>query len=112
VTVTTPANCSWTARSDADWVTVTGGGVERLPFSIKIMLESALRNCDGYVVAEEDVKTLANYNAKASAPVEIPFKLTRVVMQDFTGVPAVVDLAAMRAAAKNGTARHFCRILD
>jgi aconitate hydratase len=76
------------------------GDVERLPFSIKIMLESVLRNCDGYVVTEEDVKTLANYNAKAPAPVEIPFNLARVVMQDFTGVPAVVDLAAMRAAAK------------
>jgi aconitate hydratase len=76
------------------------GNIERLPFSIKIMLESVLRNCDGYLVTEEDVKTLANYNAKAPAPVEIPFKLTRVVMQDFTGVPAVVDLAAMRAAAK------------
>ena len=76
------------------------GNVDRLPFSIKIMLESVLRNCDGFVVTEEDVKTLANYNAKAPASVEIPFKLTRVVMQDFTGVPAVVDLAAMRAAAK------------
>src|SRR5512135_1570100 len=76
------------------------GGVERLPFSIKIMLESVLRNCDGYVVTEGDVKTLANYNAKSPASVEIPFKLTRVVMQDFTGVPAIVDLAAMRAAAK------------
>ena len=76
------------------------GNIDRLPFSIKIMLESVLRNCDGYVVTEEDVKTLANYNAKSPAPVEIPFKLTRVVMQDFTGVPAVVDLAAMRAAAK------------
>jgi aconitate hydratase len=76
------------------------GNIDRLPFSIKIMLESVLRNCDGFVVTEEDVKTLANYNAKLPAPVEIPFKLTRVVMQDFTGVPAVVDLAAMRAAAK------------
>src|SRR5512137_2032765 len=76
------------------------GGVEQLPFSIKIMLESVLRNCDGYVVTEEDVRTLANYNAKSPAPVEIPFKLARVVMQDFTGVPAVVDLAAMRAAAR------------
>ena len=76
------------------------GNTDRLPFSIKIMLESVLRNCDGYIVTEEDVKTLANYNAKSPAPVEIPFKLTRVVMQDFTGVPAVVDLAAMRAAAK------------
>ena len=76
------------------------GNVDRLPFSIKIMLESVLRNCDGTVVTEEDVKTLAHYNAKSPAPVEIPFKLTRVVMQDFTGVPAVVDLAAMRVAAK------------
>ena len=74
--------------------------IERLPFSIKIMLESVLRNCDGYVVTEEDVRTLANYNAKSPAQVEIPFKLARVVMQDFTGVPGVVDLAAMRAAAK------------
>ncbi|MBP7687383.1 MAG: aconitate hydratase AcnA [Thermoflexales bacterium] len=76
------------------------GKVERLPFSIKVMLESVLRNCDGYVVTEEDVKTLANYNAKSPAQVEVPFKLARVVMQDFTGVPGVVDLAAMRAAAK------------
>ena len=76
------------------------GNIDRLPFSIKIMLESVLRNCDGTLVTEEDVKTLANYNAKAPAPVEIPFNLARVVMQDFTGVPAVVDLAAMRAAAK------------
>ncbi len=81
-------------------LSVLGGGVERLPFSIKIMLEAVLRNCDGYVVTEDDVKRLANYNAKSPAPVEIPFKLTRVVMQDFTGVPAVVDLAAMRDAAK------------
>jgi aconitate hydratase len=76
------------------------GNIDRLPFSIKIMLESVLRNCDGYLVTEEDVKTLANYSAKSPAPVEIPFNLARVVMQDFTGVPAVVDLAAMRAAAK------------
>jgi aconitate hydratase len=76
------------------------GNIDRLPFSIKIMLESVLRNCDGTLVTEEDVKTLANYNAKSPAPVEIPFNLARVVMQDFTGVPAVVDLAAMRAAAK------------
>jgi aconitate hydratase len=76
------------------------GNLDRLPFSIKIMLESVLRNCDGYVVTEDDVKTLANYHAKAPAPVEIPFKLARVVMQDFTGVPAVVDLAAMRDAAR------------
>ncbi|MFN8597779.1 MAG: aconitate hydratase AcnA, partial [Anaerolineae bacterium] len=76
------------------------GNTDRLPFSIKVMLESVLRNCDGYVVTEEDVRTLANYNAKSPAQVEVPFKLARVVMQDFTGVPGVVDLAAMRAAAK------------
>ena len=64
------------------------------------MLESVLRNCDGYIVTEEDVKRLANYNAKSPAQVEVPFKLARVVMQDFTGVPGVVDLAAMRSAAK------------
>ncbi|MGH2592493.1 MAG: aconitate hydratase AcnA [Anaerolineae bacterium] len=76
------------------------GQIDRLPFSIKVLLESVLRNCDGYVVTEQDVRTLANYNAKAPAPVEVPFKVARVVMQDFTGVPAVVDLAAMRSAAK------------
>lgn len=76
------------------------GNVERLPFSIKVMLEAVLRNCDGYIVTEDDVRTLANYNAKSPAQVEVPFKLARVIMQDFTGVPAVVDLAAMRSAAK------------
>ena len=57
-----------------------------------------LRNCDGYVVGEEDVKNLAGWQAAAPAKVEIPFKPARVVLQDFTGVPAVVDLAAMRSA--------------
>ncbi len=76
------------------------GQIERLPFSIKVLLESVLRHCDGYLVGEDDVRALANYNAKAPAPVEVPFKVARVVMQDFTGVPAVVDLAAMRSAAK------------
>ena len=76
------------------------GRLARLPFSIKVMLESVLRNCDGAIVAEEDVRTLANYDAKSPAQIEVPFNLARVVMQDFTGVPAVVDLAAMRSAAK------------
>jgi len=76
------------------------GRIDRLPFSIKVLLESVLRNCDGYVVAEDDVRTLANYDAKSPAQVEVPFKVARVVMQDFTGVPAVVDLAAMRSAAR------------
>jgi aconitate hydratase len=69
-----------------------------LPFSIRVLLESALRNCDGFAVREADVKNLASWNALAPAQVEIPFHPTRVLLQDFTGVPAVVDLAAMRAA--------------
>ena len=74
------------------------GPVSRLPYSIRVLLESVLRNCDGFVVTEEDVKNLAAWDASAPAKVEIPFKPSRVVLQDFTGVPAVVDLAAMRSA--------------
>ncbi|MDP7018519.1 MAG: aconitase family protein, partial [Pirellulaceae bacterium] len=74
------------------------GSVSSLPFSIRVLLESVLRNCDGYVVSEDDVKNLAGWQAAAPAKVEIPFKPARVVLQDFTGVPAVVDLAAMRSA--------------
>jgi len=73
------------------------GPISRLPISIRIVLESVLRNCDGKRVREEDVKALANWNAKAPAPVEIPFVVARVVLQDFTGVPLLVDLAAMRS---------------
>ncbi len=73
-------------------------GVERLPYSIKVLLESALRNLDGVAVTEEDVRRIAAYDATNVAEVEIPFIPGRVVLQDFTGVPAVVDLAAMRAA--------------
>ncbi len=74
------------------------GEVDRLPFSIRVLLEAVLRNCDGFSVTEEDVKNLAAWNAAAPAKQEIPFKPYRVVLQDFTGVPAVVDLAAMRSA--------------
>jgi aconitate hydratase len=74
--------------------------VARLPFSIRVLLESALRNCDGYLVTEDDVRNLAAWNAASPAKVEIPFLPARVVLQDFTGVPCVVDLAAMRAAMK------------
>ncbi len=72
--------------------------VSRLPFSIKVLLESLLRNCNGFDVTEADVTHLAGWNAAKPAEVEIPFKPARVIMQDFTGVPAVVDLAAMRSA--------------
>jgi aconitate hydratase len=73
------------------------GPISKLPVSIRIVLESVLRNCDGKRVREEDVRTLANWNAKSPAPVEIPFVVARVVLQDFTGVPLLVDLAAMRS---------------
>ena len=69
------------------------GQIDRLPFSIRVLLESVLRNCDGTVVTEEDVHSLATWNATEPAKVEIPYKPARVVLQDFTGVPAVVDLS-------------------
>ena len=71
--------------------------ISRLPFGIKILLEAALRNCDGRITTEEDVETLARWNAKKPGTREVPFLPARVILQDFTGVPAVVDLAAMRA---------------
>ena len=74
------------------------GPVSRLPVSIRIVLESVLRNVDGKKVTERDVRTLANWNAKAPAAEEIPFIVARILLQDFTGVPLLVDLAAMRAA--------------
>ena len=74
--------------------------IGELPYSIRLLLEAALRNCDGYEVTEADVKSLATWNAAKPALVEIPFKPARVVLQDFTGVPCVVDLAAMRSAMK------------
>ncbi len=74
------------------------GNISRLPFSIKVLLEAVLREVDGFVVMAEDVQKLAAWNATAPAPDELPFKPARVILQDFTGVPAVVDLAAMRSA--------------
>jgi aconitate hydratase len=76
------------------------GKISRLPVSIRIVLESVLRNCDGKKVRRKDVETLANWNAKTPANEEIPFVVARIVLQDFTGVPLVVDLAAMRSAVK------------
>ncbi len=75
------------------------GNIDKLPFSIKILLEAVLRNYDDYVVTKTDIEALANYDAKAPQG-EIPFNPSRVVLQDFTGVPAVVDLAALRSAMK------------
>jgi aconitate hydratase len=70
----------------------------RLPYSIRILLEQALRNLDDYVVAQKDVENIANWGPATAGQVEIPFLPGRVVLQDFTGVPCVVDLAAMRDA--------------
>ena len=72
--------------------------VDRLPFSIKVLLESALRNVDGFRITEEDVRAIACWDAKNVTQREVPFIPSRVLLQDFTGVPAVVDLAAMRDA--------------
>jgi aconitate hydratase len=76
------------------------GQLSRLPVSIRIVLESVLRNCDGKKVRRKDVETLAKWNAKKPANEEIPFVVGRIVLQDFTGVPLVVDLAAMRSAVQ------------
>ncbi|MEK7757466.1 MAG: aconitate hydratase AcnA, partial [Planctomycetota bacterium] len=74
--------------------------VERLPYSIKVLLESALRSVDGFTVTEEDVRALATWEAKKVAQREVPFIPARVLLQDFTGVPCLVDLAALRDAMK------------
>lgn len=73
--------------------------LESLPYAIRTLLEATLRNCDDFAVSENDVKNLARWSADANS-FEIPFKPARVILQDFTGVPAVVDLAAMRSAMK------------
>ena len=75
------------------------GAISRLPVSIRIVLESVLRNVDGKKIVEEDVRTLAGWKADAVRTEEIPFMVARVLLQDFTGVPLLVDLAAMRSAA-------------
>ena len=77
---------------------VKEGHVERLPYSLKILLENLLRHEDGRDVTREDILALANWDAKAAPGTEISFTPGRVILQDFTGVPAVVDLAAMRDA--------------
>uniref|UniRef100_A0A8C1BCH6 Cytoplasmic aconitate hydratase n=1 Tax=Cyprinus carpio carpio TaxID=630221 RepID=A0A8C1BCH6_CYPCA len=73
---------------------------DQLPFSIRVLLESAVRNCDGFLVKKEDVEKVLNWKVTQSQTVEVPFRPARVILQDFTGVPAVVDFAAMRDAVK------------
>jgi aconitate hydratase len=74
------------------------GHVPALPYSIRVLLEAALRNVDGFTVTMDDVVALADYDAASPDAHELPFMPGRVVLQDFTGVPCVVDLAAMRDA--------------
>jgi len=69
--------------------------ISKLPFSIRVVLESLVRNFDGKLITEEDVKALSEWNPKNPGDRDIPFKVSRILMQDFTGVPAVVDLAAI-----------------
>uniref|UniRef100_A0A8D0D7W4 Cytoplasmic aconitate hydratase n=1 Tax=Sander lucioperca TaxID=283035 RepID=A0A8D0D7W4_SANLU len=71
---------------------------DRLPFSIRVLLESAVRNCDGFLVKCSDVESILNWKQTQTQTVEVPFRPARVILQDFTGVPAVVDFAAMRDA--------------
>src|SRR5512142_1318591 len=83
-----------------DALAEAGLGVARLPYSLKILLENLLRNEDGHAVTADDIKALAHWDPKAIPSREIAFTPSRVLLQDFTGVPAVVDLAAMRDAMK------------
>ncbi|MEM6992458.1 MAG: aconitate hydratase AcnA, partial [Myxococcota bacterium] len=76
------------------------GNVDRLPFSLRVLLENLLRHEDGGAVSKSDIEAIANWDAKAEPSVEIAYHPARVILQDFTGVPAVVDLAAMRDAIK------------
>ncbi len=75
--------------------------IDKMPFSVRVLLEAMIRNLDGFVVTNDDIAGIAGYNPKAIDAVEMPFMPGRVVLQDFTGVPCVVDLAAMRDAMKN-----------
>src|SRR3990167_919129 len=77
-----------------------GVSVARLPVSIRIVLESVLRNCDGVKVTAEHIKQLANWQPNTHRTEEIPFTVARVILQDFTGVPLLADLAAMRSVAQ------------
>jgi len=81
-----------------DALDVNGYSLDQLPYSIRVMLEAVLRGCDGFTVTPENVEQFAQYDPKSPLRTEIPFSPARVLLQDFTGVPAVVDLAAMRSA--------------
>ena len=79
-------------------------GIETLPYSIRVLLENLLRYEDGKTVTREDIEAVANWDPTAAPSTEIAFRPSRVLLQDFTGVPAVVDLAAMRDAVREAWA--------
>jgi len=94
----TTASGEWTIYRLSRLADAGLGHIETLPFSIRVLLEAAVRNCDGFTVEEQDIQNIAAWGETDTRAVEIPFQPARVVLQDFTGVPAVVDLAAMRSA--------------
>ncbi len=103
-TISTPVGSRTVYRLDA---LRDMGDIDSLPYSIKVLLEAALRGHDGVTVTDKDVKALAQYDAGKVEDTEIAFKPARVVLQDFTGVPAVVDLAAMRSAVVRMTGNEI-----
>ena len=85
-------------RSYIDLPALAGDRLDELPYSIRVLLEAAARKCDGSSITSEDIDNILNWARGKAGQVEIPFAPGRVILQDFTGVPAVVDLAAMRDA--------------
>lgn len=81
-------------------VVASCGASARLPFSIRVLVESAIRNCDGFHIKAKDVENILNWEKTQEQDIEIPFKPARVLLQDLTGVPVVVDFATMRDAFK------------
>ena len=81
-------------------------GISRMPVSLRIVLESLLRNCDGLKVSEDDVKNLAGWNAANPGSYEIPFTVARIILQDLTGVPLLVDLAGSHARRCAGSGQE------
>ena len=74
------------------------GNISKLPYSIKVLLEAVLRQVDGRAITKEHVENLAKWGTSEQKDIDVPFKPSRVILQDFTGVPAVVDLASLRGA--------------
>ncbi|MGI9015411.1 MAG: aconitate hydratase AcnA [Phycisphaerales bacterium] len=95
VPLSTPLGKRMICRLDA---LASVGDIASLPYSIRVLLEACLRNLDGFIVEQKDVESIARYDASKVGEIETPFMPGRVVLQDFTGVPAVVDLAALRSA--------------